>query len=207
MAEKTETTGLGSPPRPDLTDEDIYEAMKKIPGYIDITPGDFKELYRLVYEHAMERLTASVRARDIMARQVVAVRPETPLVEVAEAMGRHGVSGVPVVGETGRVLGVISEKDFLLRMGVGKPKNFMSVVAECLKVKKCIAQPMRKQTAKDIMSAPAVTVTEDTPISAISQIMVEKGINRVPVVDRQGLLVGLVSRGDIVKAAMQGARP
>ncbi len=66
MARKSAKTSI-SPTRPDLTDEDIYEAMKKIPGYLDITPGDFKELYVLAYDHAMERLTASIRAQ---ARQI-----------------------------------------------------------------------------------------------------------------------------------------
>ncbi len=203
MAENP-ATGI-SPPRPELKDEDIYEAMKKIPGYLDITPGDFKELYVLAYEHAVERLSASVLARDIMAREVVAVRPEAPLVEVAEAMGQKGVSGVPVVDAAGKVVGIISEKDFLLRMGVKNPKNFMSVVAECLRVKKCVALPMRTQTARDIMSSPAVTVAPDTPLRNISRILVDKGINRVPVVDREGMLVGIISRADIVRAAMQGS--
>jgi CBS domain-containing membrane protein len=206
MAKSSKKPGI-SPPRPLLTDEDIYEAMKKIPGYLDITPGDFKEVYLLAFEHALARLTASVKARDIMAREVVTVRPEALLSEVAEAMGRAGVSGVPVVDTAGKVLGVISEKDFLGRMGVKNPKNFMSVVAECLEVKKCVALPMRSQTAADIMSAPAVTVLEDATLGAISQILVERGINRVPVVRQDGVLVGLVSRADIVKASMPGARP
>jgi CBS-domain-containing membrane protein len=206
MVKTSKEPGAG-PPRPLLNDEDIYEAMKKIPAYLDITPGDFKEVYGLAFEHALARLTASVAARDIMAREVVAVGPEAPLAEVAETMGRAGVSGVPVMDAAGKVLGVVSEKDLLVRMGVKDPKNFMSVVAECLKVKKCVALPMRSQTAADIMSVPAVTVLEDTPLSAISQMLVDKAINRVPVVDREGLLVGLVSRADIVKAGMPGVRP
>lgn len=206
MVRKLVKAGL-SPPRPTLTDDDIYEAMKEIPGYLDITPGDFKEVYVHAYDHALKRLTESVLARDIMARQVVAVKPEESLAEVAEAMGQNGVSGVPVLDKTGKVLGVITEKDFLVRMGVKDPKNFMSVVAECLQVKKCVALPMRTQTARDIMSAPAVTVSPDTPVRTISQILVDKGINRVPVVDRKGVLVGLVSRADIVRAAMQGSSP
>jgi CBS domain-containing protein len=206
MREKSAEANI-SPPRPPLTDDDIYEAMKKIPGYLDITPGDFKEVYRLAYEHALERLAASVLTRDIMALQVVSVSPDAPLAEVAEVMGRSGVSGVPVVDAGGKVVGVISEKDFLVRMGVKGPKNFMSVVAECLQVNKCVALPMRHQRAADIMTAPAVTVTAETPLSAVSRILVDRGINRVPVVDPEGRLIGLVSRADIVKAARQGTAP
>lgn len=194
-----------SPAYFDLTDQDIYEAMKRIPGYLDITPGDFKELYILAFRHAVERLSGSVTARDVMTKEVVAVKTDTPLFQVAEAMGRAGVSGVPVVDAAGQVLGVISEKDFLVRLGVKEPKNFMSVVAECLQVKKCLALPMRSQTAADIMNAPAITVREDTPLAEISRIFVEKGINRAPVVDPNSVLVGLVSRADIVRAGILGA--
>ena len=107
----------------DLTDQDVYEAMKAIPGYLDITPGDFKELYRHAYRRALERLSRSVTAKDIMARDVSSVRPDTPLHEVADIMGRRGISGVPVVDAGGIVMGVISETDFLVRMGAKGPQE------------------------------------------------------------------------------------
>jgi CBS domain-containing membrane protein len=185
----------------DLTDKDIYEAMKSMPGYLDITPGDFKELYCYAYRQAVERIASSVLARDMMAREVISVRPDTPLDEVAEVMGRRGISGVPVVDEAARVLGVISEKDFLTRMGDEGPKNFMAVIANCLKAKGCIVLPIRAKRAQEIMSAPAVTVGEDTAFSAIVTVMAQKTINRVPVVDREGRLVGIVTRNDLIAAS------
>ncbi len=185
----------------DLKDEDIYEAMKSIPGYLDITPGDFKEVYRLAYRQALERLSREITAREIMTREVVAVQPETPLADVAAAMGQRGVSGVPVVDGSGRVVGVISEKDFLTHMGVKEPKNFMVLVAGCLKSKGCIALPIKKKSAADIMSAPAITVREETPVKDIAALFTQKGINRVAVTAPDGRLLGIVSRGDIVQAA------
>ena len=50
----------------DLSDEDIYEAMREIPGYLDITPGDFKEVYLKAYQHALSRLTRSVTVEEVM---------------------------------------------------------------------------------------------------------------------------------------------
>jgi CBS domain-containing membrane protein len=206
MVKNSETRPTGPPPQIDLTDEDIYAAMQRIPGYLDITPGDFKEVYHLAYQQALERLSRQVTAREIMTREVVTVRPDTPLAQVAEAMGRRGISGVPVVDEAGKVVGIISEKDFLRQMGVNESQNFMSLVASCLKAKGCVALPVKKQKAGDLMSAPAVTVTEAAPIKEIAARFTEKGINRVAVVDGQGRLVGIVSRGDIVTAATGGAR-
>ncbi len=191
----------------DLKDEDIFEAMKSIPGYLDITPGDFKEVYRLAYAHALERLSRAVTAREIMTREVVSVHPDTPLAEVAAAMGGRGISGVPVVDDAGRVVGVISEKDFLTHMGVAKPQNFMVLVASCLQSKGCVALPIKQRRAVDIMTSPAVTVAPEASVKEIAALFTGRGLNRVPVTDPAGRLLGLVSRGDLVRAAMGGGTP
>ena len=185
----------------DLKDEDIYEAMRAIPGYLDITPGDFKEVYRLAFQHALERLNRAVTAAEIMTTDV-AVNPVTPVAEVAAAMGRRGSSGVPVVDAGQKVVGVISEKDFLARMGAGEPRNFMSLVAGCLMTKGCVALPIKHALAQDIMTTPAVTVAPDTLVRDIAALLTQKSINRVAVTGPGGRLLGLVSRGDIVQATM-----
>lgn len=182
----------------DISDDDIYDAMKEIPGYLDITPGDFKEVFRFAYQHAVERLS-SVKAGDVMVTEVVSVTRKTPLDQVAAVMARHGISGVPVVEEGERVVGVISEKDFLTRMGEQDTETFMGVVAECLKGLGCVAVSIRGQNAEDIMTSPAVTVNEETSIREIANLLTEKNINRVPVINRKGHLVGIISRADIVR--------
>jgi CBS domain-containing protein len=83
-------------------------------------------------------------------------------------------------------------------MGEQDAKNFMGVVAECLKGKGCVAVPIRGQNAEDIMTSPAVTVNEETSIMEIANILTEKNINRVPVINQQGRLVGIISRADVV---------
>ncbi len=200
MADDQERKGAASVSSPDLTDEDIIEAMKTIPGYLDITPADFKELYLHAYRQALERLNRSVKARDLMTKEVVRVKPETPLAEAAEVMARAGVSGIPVVDDQDRVVGLISEKDFLIRLSGGALPNMMSVIAQCLQIKQCLALPMKGQKARDIMSAPPLTIRLDTPLKEIMELFSIRGINRAPVVDSQGRLLGIVSRGDIVKA-------
>ncbi|RJR40727.1 MAG: CBS domain-containing protein [Deltaproteobacteria bacterium] len=172
--------------------------MKEISGYLDITPGDFKEVYLLAFRHAQERLQRQVTAREIMTREVAWVRVHTPLQEVAELMAGRGVSGVPVVDDSSRVVGVISEKDFLRRMSHRKVTSFMAVVAECLRDKGCKAVGIRGRQAEDLMSSPAITVTQDTPVLEIIKLFKEKSINRAPVLDAQGRLSGIVSRGDLL---------
>jgi len=194
----TTTNNMANTPALPISDQDIYEAMKEIPGYLDITPGDFKELYKLVYRHTLQRICASVKAADLMTGTVVTVRPDTPLHEAAETMAFKKVSGVPVVDTDNNVVGVLSEKDFLSRMGPGGPKTFMEVVARCLVAKGCPALAIREKIVADIMTSPAVTVGQQTTLMEITTLLKGKKINRVPVIDPQGVLVGIISREDIV---------
>jgi CBS domain-containing protein len=182
----------------ELSDEDIYDAMKRISGYLDITPGDFKEIYGLAFQHAINRLTRAVEAKDVMNRDVVWVTPGTLLKEVAETMGRHGISGVPVVDEGDKVVGIISEKDFLSHMGIQKNITFMSVVAECLIGNGCMAVDIRGKSAGDIMTSPAITVYEDTSIMEVDNRMRNHRINRVPVLNQKDKLSGIVTRTDLL---------
>lgn len=187
----------------DISDADIYEAMKEIPGYLDITPGDLKEIYLHAYRHAFERISSSIKGSDMMTRQVLCVQKETPLSAVAEIMANNDVSGVPVVDPGQHVLGIISEKDFCTHMGVPGPKSLMGIIHHCLQNRGCLAVTLRQQSAGDIMTSPAVTVHEDTPLVEITSVLAKNNINRVPVVDRSDRLVGIVSRADIVRGLHQ----
>jgi CBS domain-containing membrane protein len=187
-----------------ISDDDVYEAMKDIPGYLDITPGDFKEVYIKAYQHALQRLTRSVKVSQVMTREVATVSPETPLKTVAEIMSARRVSGLPVVDVQGKVVGVISDKDFLSHMGDGTARTFMDVVSECLRGGGCVAAPVRAKHAEDIMSSPAITIGEDASVIDAARIFVEKGINRLPVCEESGRLVGIISRADVVRSSWPG---
>jgi CBS-domain-containing membrane protein len=183
----------------DISDDDVYETMKEVEGYLDITPSDFKLLYGIAFRHAVLRLTQAVKASDVMTREVIFVSKDTPLVEVAQIMAAQNISGVPVVDAEKRVIGVISEKDFIFHLGGENIQSFMGVVAHCLKSKGCVALPMCHQKAEDIMTHPAITIKEDTSTSKVTEILATKNINRVPVVDQEGKLIGIVARSDLVQ--------
>ena len=196
MKKEVLNTAFGSCPV-NMSDEDILDAMKSIPGYLDITPGDFKEIFGYAYRHAVERIAQSLLAKDVMTAKVISVTPTTSLKETALAMATHGISGIPVIDNRKSVVGVISENDFLSHMVEKKSGSIMDVIAQCLSTKGCIALPMRTGQAKDIMTSPVHTVFESTPIFEIASIFAEKNINRVPVLDKTGHLVGIVARADI----------
>ncbi len=191
----------------DISDDDIYEAMKDIPGYLDITLSDFKEVYLRAYRHATDRLLKSLKAVHIMTRDVAAVAEDTPLAEVAAAMAQRRISGVPVLGRDRKVAGVISEKDFLRAMGGPGTTTFMEVVRKWLESGPCLAAPSRATLAADIMTSPAITVSETCPVMEVSELLTRKGINRVPVIGPDGKMTGIISRGDIVGSSLVPETP
>ncbi|MFZ2631768.1 MAG: CBS domain-containing protein [Desulfosalsimonadaceae bacterium] len=186
----------------DLSEDDVMAAMKSIDGYIDITPKDFNEIYRAAFRYAVDRLSRLVKAEDIMTQQVIAVTPGTLLTETARMMASANISGVPVINTDQTVVGIISEKDFLKKMGEGTGTetsgSFMGVIAQCLENRGCLAIPIKGKTAQEIMTSPVISAYPDATISELSKKLADNRINRIPVITKQGKLVGIVSRGDIV---------
>ncbi len=119
--------------------------------------------------------------------------------QVVDLLARTGVAGVPVLNSQGQVTGVISEKDIVQRMQ-GGGQNFMQLLSACMHSKTCPAVKIRAGLARDIMSAPALTVQNETPLHEIFLLFGIKGINRLPVTDSNSLLLGIISRDDLLQA-------
>jgi CBS domain-containing protein len=135
---------------------------------------------------------------DVMTTDVVTVRPETPLKEVARLLVDRRISGLPVTDAGGAVLGVVSEAD-LLAMECGAPPAH-GRLASILDPGGVLARlKADARVAGDAMTSPAITIASYRSIPAAAQEMLDRGINRLPVVaaDR---LVGIVTRADLVRA-------
>ncbi|MGZ9934810.1 CBS domain-containing protein [Streptomyces sp. NC-S4] len=116
---------------------------------------------------------------DVMTHAVISVDRRTPFKEVVEAMRQWRISALPVLSEEGRVAGVVSEADLLLKAQG--------------------ADESRAVTAGQLMTVPAVTVTKDATIPGAARLMARGHLKRLPVVDGDGRLIGVVSRGDLLK--------
>ncbi|MGC2064495.1 MAG: CBS domain-containing protein [Thermodesulfovibrionales bacterium] len=190
----------------DISDDDVVEAMKEIGGYLDITPGDLKDVLRVAHLQARKRIANSVRAENIMTAKVLTVHEDTPLKDVADLMAEHRISGVPVLSHTGKITGMISERDFLSRMGSAGSISVMGMIAGLMKGQECPAALLHSLTAADIMSSPAITVTVSMTLFEIMELFSSRKINRAPVVDADNRLQGIVSRGDIVRSPLTRMR-
>ncbi|NOR26133.1 MAG: CBS domain-containing protein [Desulforhopalus sp.] len=184
----------------EISDDDIFAAMKDMEGFIDITLSDFRELYHFAFKHAWERLFSDLTAQDIMSSEVIFVTEDTRLPAIVETMAENSISGVPVVDNHMAVSGVISEKDILHHMGDEGPKSFMGILAECLGTKRCFAATLQDLAAKSIMSSPSITAVAESTVIEINCILTKHNINRVPIVNPNRELIGIVSRADALKA-------
>lgn len=131
-------------------------------------------------------VTADVFAKDIMNRNIIAAKKEAIGRSLAEKLLSGKYSGMPVVDDMNRVIGVISEFDLLNAMRHG--------------------QSLEKITAEEIMSKKPICVTEDTTVEEVIRIMTKHNIIRVPVI-RNEILAGIISRCDILKCVYGVFKP
>jgi CBS domain-containing protein len=141
-----------------------------------------------------------MRVKEIMNEQVVSVTPETPLRQVAEMLLEHRFSGLPVCDESGTVIGVVSEADVVRReRGVVEGRHRL---LGWLLDGRTAADNERAlaRTAGEAMTSPAITIEHYAPVGEAARLMMEHGINRLPVVSVTGALIGIVTRADLVRA-------
>jgi len=115
-------------------------------------------------------------ARDIMTRDIVTVSPATTVKNLAQLLIKNQISGAPVAGKDGKIVGVVSEADIVAKRG---------------------------KVVKSIMSKKVIHVAEDATVEAIAQLMTTHVVKRLPVMNGDKL-VGIVSRADIVSAIAWG---
>jgi CBS domain-containing protein len=142
-----------------------------------------------------------MKVREVMTSDVTTVGRDTSLKDVAAILAERHISGVPVVDGDGAVLGVVSEADIVQKEVPAPPERtglFRWLDVETGEVRAKIAA----RTAGEAMTAPAVTIEVDRPVSEAASLMVKRRIKRLPVVDR-GKLVGIVTRADLVEAFLR----
>lgn len=148
-----------------------------------------------------------MRAHQIMTRSVISVTPETTIVDAANLMLQRHVSGLPVVDAQGKLVGIVSEGDFLRRSEIGtqrKRRNWLRfILGPGTSAGDFVQEHGRK--VGEIMTTSPVTINEDTALAEIADIMEKNNIKRLPVV-RGDKVVGIVSRASLLQAVASLAR-
>jgi CBS domain-containing protein len=146
-------------------------------------------------------------AKNIMTESTFTVGKKTNVKAALDLLAEHNISGLPVVDDAEKVVGIISGSD-ILRYSQQKnvvPKTSNSFWAFPYTDTDAIARirdgldVLHRTTVEQVMTQKVYTVKTDTPVSDIAKLMIKKSINRVPVVDSDGKLIGIISRADLVK--------
>ena len=149
-----------------------------------------------------------MQAKEIMTTSVITVSPDTPVAQIARLLREEHISGVPVVDNTGKVVGIVTEIDLIKRHArvhfpiylpfleslifLESPRHYQDEVRRALGA-----------TAQEIMTQPVRTARPETDVEEIATMMVEERSNPIPILDETGVLVGIVSHTDIVRLMEQ----
>jgi CBS domain-containing protein len=143
-----------------------------------------------------------VKVTSIMTADVITVTTETPIPEIARIMLEHGISGVPVV-DGGQLVGIVTESDVVSREIAPDAPAYATFLDAIFvfpwdrsdeELKRAMAM-----TAAGIMSSPVRTITSNSSIQDLADVMFKLHVNPVPVVDDAGSIVGIVSRSDVLR--------
>jgi len=148
-----------------------------------------------------------MRAHQIMTRPVIAVTPETSIVEAANIMLQKHVSGLPVVDATGQLVGIVSEGDFIRRSEIGTQRKRGRWLRFILGPGKSASDFVHEHGRKisEVMTKSPLPITEDTALEEIVELMEKNNVKRLPVI-RADKVIGIVSRANLLQAVASLAR-
>jgi CBS domain-containing protein len=135
--------------------------------------------------------------KDVMTANVIWVQRDTPFAAMAAALHEYRVSAFPVLDEAGQVIGVVSESDLLAKLALGGGEDRMPGMITGI-LHQHETEKARAVTAGDLMTSPAATVFPDDTVEQAAKLMYLRKVKRLPVVDADNHLAGIVSRADVL---------
>jgi CBS domain-containing protein len=179
---------------------DVVRALRSLEDGLDKQPGQQPGTARRRHHTVPGHGTWRHRVRDVMTTSVITIDRITPFKEIATLLADHKISGVPVLSMGRKVAGVVSEAD-LLRMEEPAARSYR------------LGNPRRQHwwksdahlgyTAAKLMTSPAITIHPDATLPAAARLLNDHHIRRLPVVDPNGALIGIVSRSDLLKVFLR----
>ncbi|OPY25639.1 MAG: Inosine-5'-monophosphate dehydrogenase [Methanobacterium sp. PtaU1.Bin242] len=156
-----------------------------------------------------------IKVKDAMEKNVIKFHADDKISDVAQSLRDNRISGAPIVDENLKIIGIISEGDIMRLLEVHSPRlnlilpSPLDLIELPIRMKyeiDEIAEDMNRAASVligEIMTKEVLTVKEDDDISDAAQLMDTHSINRLPVVDDEGKLIGIVTRGDLINALVR----
>lgn len=149
-----------------------------------------------------------MKVADIMTKNVISITLEATVEDAAKLLLERNISGLPVVDKDGKLAGIITHKDLLYKNMEPEAPAMLEILGGFVylggvgryndELKKLISTKV-----SDVMTKDVITAGMDDSVQSVAKLMVQNGVNRIPVV-KDGQLVGIVSRADIIKNTARG---
>lgn len=147
------------------------------------------------------------QAQDIMTSTVITVRTDTPVREIAHIFTEHNISGVPVVDDQDKVIGIVTESDLIFQNKRLSVPPVITILDSFffLDSPEKMERELKKiagATVGDIFSSPAISISPETPLDEIATLMTEKKVHTLPVLNDSGRMIGIVGKKDIIRTVL-----
>jgi CBS domain-containing membrane protein len=181
-----------------VTIEDLTTAIKERDEVVPVDPADLDEVLQRAEAMAFSRRSGGVAAGAIMSREVITVAPATTLRVCLRLLRSHGLKALPVVEDDRTVVGILTATDLLEKADWG-PAPVATGLGWRLRAMTNSDRPLRGK-ARELMSSQVRCVSQAMPIARVVQVMAETGHHHLPVLDDQGILIGMVTQSDVLSA-------
>ncbi|NEP07553.1 MULTISPECIES: CBS domain-containing protein [Okeania] len=142
---------------------------------------------------------------DVMSNNPISVKPEMPLKEAIKILAEQRISGLPVVNEQEKLVGIVSETDLMWQESGVTPPPYIMLLDSVIflenpaRYEKQIHKALG-ETVGEVMTKDPLTTTPEKSLSAAARLMHEQNIHRLPVLDENDKVIGILTRGDIIRA-------
>lgn len=154
--------------------------------------------------HIRSTIGSEIFVRDVMHKDVISVLKFESIINVAHILSEKNISGLPVVDKEHKVIGMITQADILSMVGIRREHTLKDLL------KHILGEPLSERKigdiVGDIMASPVVTIKPDANIAKAAQVLDEKKIRRLAVVDDKKKLIGIITRADILRAVIRNLK-
>jgi CBS domain-containing protein len=191
-----------------LQASDFAMAIQEMGTFVDVSVDDLMQLYQMAERHARMRDRENVLVEKLMAHPVITIQPGSTLADAAHLLVTNKISGLPVVDDDNKIIGMITEADFLRTLGVPTHQHGHSVWHT---LENMFAQPVQIHDpdclVSDLMTKDVITVLPGQTLHQVLDVMKQNQIKRIVVCDEAQQVVGMITRSDLVKVFFDRFNP